>query len=200
MEKGTVILVGGTWTKVRGMVAVIALAVAMVLSAGAVVLLPAGMVFAATTACSTTNGSTTCSTTNSAGSVVGTCTVTGASSCTPDVAGSTVSGNTGAGLNPSTAKVLEKDLTPNIGAVLGNPVLAPIIRAVILVFTGFALYHLFLSFWMLIRKLGEQRTQGVKHENLHGALLSVGLLLLLASGVVVYLIFGVVQGATRLFG
>lgn len=189
-----------TWARFRSACAAVALAVAMMLAAGGLVLLPAGTVFAATTACGTANGSTTCSTTDAAGNVVGTCTVTGAPSCTPEVAGTTGSGGTGTGLSTSTTKMLEKDLTPNIGAVLGNPVLAPVIRLIMLVFTVFVLYHLFLSFWSLVRKFGEQRTQGLKHEHLQGSLLSVGLLLLLASGFSVYLVFGVVQGATRLFG
>lgn len=159
--------------------------------AAAFAMVPAGAAFAASagTTCAATASGTTCTTTGAGGAVLGTCTVSGAASCTPAVAGAgsaAVSGN---------LQALKTELTPNVGAVLTNPVTAPLVEGGMFILSMVILWFLFSALYQLAVKVHEQSKGGaVDHKSLHGALFAVGVLLLLVAGGATWLLVSVVQG------
>ena len=99
--------------------------------------------------------------------------------------------------------VLEQDLTPNVGGLLTNPVFAPLVRLIGLVFSAWVFYHLLIVMWHLIKTVSEQRKAGKPdsfHQPLVAPLLALGVLLLLVSGFGVYMVFGLVSGVAHLTG
>ena len=170
----------------RGWALLLALMMLLGLALAAV---PGGAAFAATagTTCAATASGTTCTTTDAGGNVLGTCTVSGATSCTPAVSGgSGVSGN---------LQALKTELTPNVGAVLTNPVTAPLVEGGMFILSMVILWFLFSALYQLAVKVHEQSKGGaVDHKSLHGALFAVGVLLLLVAGGATWLLVSVVQG------
>ena len=166
-----------------------ALSAALCLAAAFFAAVPAGAALAASagTTCTATAGGTTCTMTGAGGAVLGTCTVSGAAGCTPAVAGSgAVSGN---------LQALKTELTPNVGAVLTNPVTAPLVEGGMFVLSMVILLFLFSALYQLAVKVHEQSKGGaVDHKSLHGALFAVGVLLLLVAGGATWLLVSVVQG------
>ena len=168
------------------------LALTMLLGAACAVAVPAGAAFAASagTTCTTTASGTTCTTTDASGNVLGTCTVSGAASCTP-----AVSGGAGSGAVASNLQALQTELTPNVGAVMTNPVMAPLIEGGMFILSMIILWFLFNSLYQLAVKVHEQSKGGtIDHKSLHGALFAVGILLLLVAGGATWLLVAVVQG------
>lgn len=148
---------------------------------------------AAGTTCTVSNGTTTCTTTGATGAILGTCTVTGAATCVPIITSGT-SNTTSGNLN-----ALRGELTPNVGAVLTNSVTAPLIKGGMFILSLVLLYYLFMSIFHLAGKIHAQaQGAGIDHKNLHGALFSVALLLLLVAGGATWLLIGVVQGIQSL--
>ena len=161
---------------------------------------PAMAAAGATTTCSqSSTGTTTCTATGSTGAVVGTCTVTGAPYCTPATAGAGASGGSGTGAVNTNLNTLKSELTPNIGAIFANPVTAPLVRLGLFVLDCIAIWLLGSALVGLMFKVHAQsQGEGLSHENLHGSLFAVGVLLLIVAGGGIWLLTGAVQGISAL--
>jgi succinate dehydrogenase/fumarate reductase cytochrome b subunit len=169
--------------------------VMLVAGAAVVVAAPSGALAASAGVTCTTSqsGSVTCVETGSNGAVIGTCTVTGASSCVPQATGaesSAVSGN---------LQTLKQELTPNMGAVFTNPVTAPLVKLGFFLLSCVALYYLGMALYHLVLRVHEQASgKTFSHESLKGPVFAVGVLLLIVAGGATWLLVGMVQAAQAL--